>query len=234
MNKVLLYLVLSVWCIPAFAQECIVLLHGMARSADSMKTMAKELEAEGYQVVNYDYPSTSFEIAELANVHVPLALAHCENTDTVNFVTHSLGGIIVRQYLSTHTLDNLGRVVMLAPPNQGSEVVDTLRDIPVFEWINGPAGLQLGTEDESVPNTLGPVSYPVGVIAGSSTMNPLLSLMLPNPDDGKVSVERTKVKGMSDHIVLPVTHTFLMNDQAVIKQVKAFLETGKFEIKSQL
>jgi hypothetical protein len=117
---------------------------------------------------------------------------------------------------------------MLGPPNKGSEVVDRLKNIPGFEFINGPAGLALGTAKTSVPNSLGAVTYPVGVIAGSSTINPILSQMLPNPDDGKVSVESTKVEGMADHIIVPVSHTFLMRNDNVIKQVKAFLKTGAF------
>ena len=211
-----------------FAKECVVLLHGMARSESSMIKMAKELQKEGYIISNYDYPSTSLQIEEIAKKHVPKAIAQCDKVDTINFVTHSLGGIVLRKFLRDNTLKQLGRVVMLGPPNKGSEVVDWLKDMPGFELINGPAGLQLGTGEDSVPNSLGPVTYPVGVIAGSSTFNPVLSQMLPNPDDGKVSVERTKVKGMTDHVVMPVTHTFMMNNDDVIKQVKAFLKTGKF------
>jgi len=122
----------------------------------------------------------------------------------------------------------LGRVVMLGPPNKGSEVVDRLKNVPGFKLINGPAGMQLGTQHDSVTNSLGGVDYPVGVIAGSSTVNPILSLMLPKPNDGKVSVESTKLEGMSDHIVVPVSHPFLMKNKDVIRQVKAFLNTGEF------
>ncbi len=118
---------------------------------------------------------------------------------------------------------------MLGPPNKGSEVVDKLKNVPGFEFINGPAGLELGTDKTSVPNSLGAVTYQVGVIAGSSTINPILSQMLPNPDDGKVSVENTKVEGMTDHIIMSVSHPFLMRDDAVIQQVKVFLKKGKFQ-----
>ncbi len=213
---------------PVAADECVVLLHGMARSEKSMAKMADRLAEEGYQVVNYGYPSTSFPIEHLASTHVPQAVSQCGDATPVNFVTHSLGGILVRKYLSENTLDNLGRVVMLGPPNQGSEVVDKLKDVPGFHMINGPAGAQLGTEPDSVPNSIGPVTYPVGVVAGSSSINLILSQMLPDPDDGKVSVERTKVEGMADHLVLPVSHPFLMRDDEVIRQAKAFLETGQF------
>ncbi|WP_161985218.1 triacylglycerol lipase [Agarivorans sp. Toyoura001] len=211
------------------ADECVVLLHGMARSESSMGKLAKVLEEEGYIVSNYDYPSTRLDIEAISELHVTKALEACGSAKPVNFVTHSLGGIVLRKYLRENRLNELGRVVMLGPPNKGSEVVDRLKNVPGFELVNGPAGMQLGTEDDSLPNSIGPVTYPVGIIAGSSTFNPFLSLMLPNPDDGKVSVERTKVEGMTDHVVMPVTHTFMMKNDDVIKQVKLFLKTGEFE-----
>ncbi|MPW27597.1 alpha/beta hydrolase [Agarivorans sp. B2Z047] len=229
MGKFIVVLLLSLSANSAIAKECVVLLHGMARSEDSMEKMSKQLKSDGYKVSNYGYPSTSLEIEDIASKHVPQAIADCGNAKVVHFVTHSLGGIVLRKYLSENSIIPLGRVVMLGPPNQGSEVVDALKHVPGFEFINGPAGSQLGTEEDSVPNSLGPVTYPVGIIAGSSTFNPLLSQMLPNPDDGKVSVERTKVAGMTDHVVLPVTHTFMMRNDEVISQVKRFLKTGEFE-----
>ncbi len=228
MNKAILALFLALVSNTTFSEECAVLLHGMARTENSMNKLADELTKAGYVVSNYGYPSTSLDIEEIAKAHVHKAISGCGSAEKVNFVTHSLGGVVLRKYLSLNTLESLGRVVMLGPPNQGSEVVDKLKNVPGFKLINGPAGLQLGTGEDSVPNSLGSVTYPVGIIAGSSTFNPVLSQILPNPDDGKVSVERTKVEGMTDHIVMPVTHTFMMKNKDVIAQVKAFLKTGKF------
>lgn len=228
MKKVVWVLVTLLLSNSAFAKECVVLLHGMARTESSMSKMAEQLEEAGYRVSNYGYPSTSLTIEQIAKVHVPKALAGCGQVSKINFVTHSLGGIVLRKYLRDNSLSQLRHVVMLGPPNRGSEIVDSLKDLPGFELVNGPAGLQLGTGQDSVPNSLGPVTYSVGIIAGSATINPILSGMLPNPDDGKVSVERTKVEGMADHVVMPVTHTFMMNNNNVIKQVKSFLKSGKF------
>lgn len=208
--------------------DCAVLLHGLARSASSMSKMREALEREGYRVANVGYPSTQMPIEELAGIAIPLALDYCRDSTSVNFVTHSMGGILVRQYLSTNSINNLHRVVMLGPPNQGSEVVDVLREVPGFELINGDAGLQLGTGKKSVPLQLGPADFELGVIAGNSSINLLLSTMIPGEDDGKVSVANTRLEGMRDHLVVDVSHPLLMRDDDVIAQVIYFLRFGYF------
>jgi triacylglycerol lipase len=139
-----------------------------------------------------------------------------------------MGVILIRYYLSAHRIDKLGRVVMLAPPNQGSEVVDKLAGWPVFNVINGPAGLQMGTDKYSLPNTLGPVNFPTGIIAGDKTVNPLLSLLIPEANDGKVSTSRTQIQGMQDFIVMPYSHPFIMQRVAVIEQALHFIQQGYF------
>lgn len=213
----------------ALASDCVVFLHGLARTSDSMQKAADVFGESGYLVANIDYPSRHLVIETLAPIAVRAGLDACPSDSVVHFVTHSLGGILVRYYLEHNEIANLGRVLMFAPPNQGSEVVDSLRGVPGFAWINGPAGLQLGTGDDSVPLTLGPVDYEVGIIAGAETFNPILSQYLDNPDDGKVSVENTKLEGMSDFIVLPHSHPFIMKSETAIKQAVAFIDSGKFD-----
>ena len=210
------------------AQECVVLLHGLARSDGSMEEMAEGLTENGFFVINHDYPSTEHPIEELSRSAIREAASGCPKGSKIHFVAHSLGAILVRYYLEYHELDNLGRVVMLGPPNKGSHVVDAMAEIPGFELINGPAGLQLGTEQSSLPNSLGEADFEVGIIAGTKSINLFLSQFLPNPDDGKVSVESTKLEGMSDHITVPVSHPFLMKDEEVIEQTIHFLRHGQF------
>jgi len=227
------HLVLTIVLFAALPQlaiaDCVVLLHGLARTPNSMKAIKKSFEADGHQVVNVGYPSRDKTVEELAPLAVEqLGYSQCKSNTTVHFVTHSMGGILVRYYLEHNTISNLGRVVMLAPPNQGSQVVDRLRNVPGFKLMNGKAGLQLGTDDNSIPKTLGPVEFELGVIGGTRTFNPGLSQLLPNPDDGKVSLENTKVDGMDDFMKMPVTHTFMMRSKKVIVQVKHFIEHGSF------
>ena len=212
----------------AQSADCVVFLHGLARTSASMEKVAEAFEESGYAVANVNYPSTRYPIEELAPLAIEAGLAECPPESVIHFVTHSLGGILVRYYLEQQEISNLGRVLMLAPPNQGSEVVDRFRDFPGFKAINGPAGLQLGTGAESVPLMLGPVGYEVGVIAGTRTFNPILSQYLRNPDDGKISLENTKVEGMTDFVAVPHSHPFIMKSPVAIDQAYAFIETGQF------
>lgn len=209
--------------------QAVILLHGLARNASSMHKLEKALIDHGYEVVNVDYPSTKHDIESLAEWSIGNAIKAVQRQNKIHFVTHSMGGILVRQFLRQHAMQNLGRVVMLGPPNSGSEVVDILQNLPGFKTVNGPAGLQLSATKEGLPNQLGAANFEVGIIAGSRSINLVLSTMLPEPNDGKVSVESSKLEGMADHVVMPVTHTFMMRNTAVIQQVIAFLQTGAFE-----
>jgi pimeloyl-ACP methyl ester carboxylesterase len=214
------------------ATEHVILLHGLSRTSASMKAMQQALTTAGYAVSNIDYPSRTDSVENLAESALGPVLAACrrQGAAKIHFVTHSLGGILVRSYFSRQAAaGDIGNVVMLGPPNQGSEVVDRIGDWPVFSAINGPAGRELGTAPTSTPNQLGPTRLHVGVIAGTRSINWINSLMIPGPDDGKVSVERTKLAGMSDHLVVAASHPFLMTNRVVIRQTLVFLRSGRFE-----
>lgn len=213
------------------AMDTVVLLHGLGRGPLAMKRLEHELRADGYNVINVAYPSQEKDIPTLAEEALAPHLTSVEGDGRVHIVTHSLGGILVRQYLKNHGVPaRLGRIVMLAPPNQGSEIVDRLSPWKLYRWLNGPAGLQLGTDAASVPNTLGalPAGVEVGIIAGDFSWNPLLSATISGPNDGKVSVARSHLEGQREHIVVRSSHTWLMWRRATIDQVRSFLRDGRF------
>jgi len=216
---------------PGAKDEFAILLHGLARTSHSMSEMAGRLAAEGYRVINLDYPSRTETIEALAESVLAEAIMDCRNAGAkkIHFVTHSMGGIIVWYYLKHHEMKDLGKVVMLSPPNKGSEVVDKLEENFIFKWVNGPAGQQLGTVRDALPRQLGKVDFELGVIAGDRSINPILSLMIPGEDDGKVSVANAAVPGMTDFITIAATHTFIINDSEAIEQTLAFLKSGKFQ-----
>ena len=213
-------------------QQCVILLHALARTTHSMSSMANYLQRSNYIVINQDYPTTRKSIKSLANEDVPSMVRQCQqyNPSKIHFVTHSIGGIVLRAYLQDYQLPNLGLVVMLAPPNHGTQLADLLRHNLIYQVIAGPAGQELTTSQSSTPNALNQsVKYDVGIIAGNFSFNPLMKAFFHEDNDGKVPVSSTRIKGMKDFIVLPVSHMFMMSNAQVIKEVAYFLQNGSFD-----
>lgn len=214
---------------PPSPPETVILLHGLGRSARSMAPLADALAERGYRVRSLDYPSRRASIDELADELAREVEDCCSRPPVrVHFVGHSLGGILVRAYLARTRPPLLGRVVLLAPPNQGSELADGLADHALLRWLAGPAAAELGTGDASVPRRLGAVDYELGVLTGDRSWSPLRSWLIPGADDGAVAVARARVEGMRDFRVVPETHTFIMRSPQVAQEVGRFLETGRF------
>jgi triacylglycerol lipase len=211
----------------------VVLLHGLALTPLSLKKIEDGLKAAGYRTCAIEYPSRSYPIDTLASLFVLPAINRCfpasgTGNRPVLFVTHSLGGIVVRMLATLPGAPAIGRVVMIAPPNGGSEIADALSILEIYAYWNGPAGMQLGTDSNSVPRRLGPATFELGVIAGTAP-EPFFSDWIPGVDDGKVSVESTRLEGMRDFVEIRATHTSLLEREETVRQILGFLRNGKFE-----
>jgi len=212
--------------------DYVVLLHGLGRTSESMSKLGIYLHNKGFAIINIDYPSRKDNIHNLTNKYLKKNIErYCTRPEKkIHFVTHSLGGIIVRYYLKNSRRINTGRVVMLAPPNQGSEMADFMMDFPFGKEILGLAITEIGTGKKSIPSQLGPVNFELGIITGNTTINWINSFfIIPGVDDGKVAVSKAKVKNMKDFLIVERSHPYIMKGDEVLEQVYSFIENGKFK-----
>lgn len=209
-------------------KETVVLLHGLGRTDRSMGPLEDRLSSAGFLVHSISYPSMRLSLPELtAFIEQELATC-CGASSRLHFVTHSLGGILVRAYLAERRPSHMGRVVMIAPPNRGSEISDLIRRSCLLRVVLGPIAPQLGTEEDSFPNRLPPPWFDLGIIAGIDSFNPVGGLLVPSPSDGIVSVASTQLAGMADFVTVRESHTHIMRSKDVADYVIRFLQTGRF------
>lgn len=208
----------------------LALLHGLGRTRWSLWPVAREAVRRGYDVHNLGYPSRRSPIEQLAESISHRIRDIASATGALDVVTHSMGGIVLRAAVAAGVLpaELVHRVIMLAPPNHGSELADRMRDFRVYRFATGPAGQQIGTNDDSVPRRLPPPPFEVGIVAGRRSGNPVFARVLGSENDGKVTVEATRLDGMRDLVVVDRAHTFIMWAPDVLSQTFAFLETGQF------
>jgi pimeloyl-ACP methyl ester carboxylesterase len=205
-----------------------VLLHGLASHPLALNGIKRRMIQLGFDVYAPRYPSMSANVDQILEF-IQLRLDPIPTTASLYFVTHSLGGIIARLLIERLNAPNLARVVMLAPPNHGTEFVDCFRHLALFRAIFGPATLEVGTSPHSLPHRLPPPTFELGIIAGCRALNPLSYWLLPKPNDGIVSVKSTRLEGMSDHITVPYPHRVMLSVPTVIDQVIHFLRFGYFD-----
>jgi len=209
------------------APEQVVLLHGFGRKGNAMFLLQKRLRNAGYKAHSIEYASLQ-ESPDVILEKVAEQIALCCRDDRrpVHFVGHSLGGLIIRAYLDQNPLKNLGRVVLLGTPSQGSELVDIYGDRWLFKML-GPTARVLGTDEDSFPNRIGPPYYPLGIIAGTSSLT-ITDKHLPGPDDGLVSVISTKIDGMTDFLLVDTSHSMLRYNETAARETIHFLKNGHF------
>lgn len=213
-------------------KERVILLHGLGGNGLKMMPLAVVLEREGFAVSNLSYPSTRYRIEELtAGFLAPLVARH--RGERLHFIAHSLGGIMLRHYLSTPALSQqgpeIGKVVMMGSAHHGSEILELYRRHPLFAAAYGPATQQSGTGAHCFPCGLHEqVTYALGVIAGYVPLDPLSWLVMPWPHDGRSSVRSTALPGMQDQVLVPSPHEALPFHPLAMRQAVQFLKSGRF------
>ncbi len=196
-----------------------------------MRSIARHLEAHGFATFAPSYPSFRRPLDALVAALAPRIEQFAERSPgPLHFVTHSLGGLIAARLLGQHRFPELGRVVMLAPPHQGSQLADLLFRLRIGRLALGPVGKHLTTIGGPATAALRRnVDYPLGIIAGTRPLDPIFPrLLIPGRSDGKVAVAATRIDGMADHITLPVSHTLMVSDRRVITATLRFIESGSF------
>jgi triacylglycerol lipase len=232
MRRTLACLVLMIaTSVIAAPRETVVVLHGVALNRLICLRLEWALERAGYDVINVSIPSRRVLVSELGDVWLPTLLRTrgTAQSPRLHFVTHSMGGLIVRRTLEHERPANLGRVVMIGPPNRGSELADHLSQSRFWRWLIGVNLRRLGTGPEAFWRELKPsVEYPVGIIAGTRFLNPLGAFHLPKPHDGAVSLLSTHLDGETEHLEQPYSHTGLLFRAATARHTISFLRSGHF------
>ncbi len=217
-------------------ERVVFLVHGLWRTRFSLLRLEICLRQAGFTVVNRSYQATKKPLPEhAADLHglVEKALAGRKPRE-VHFVTHSMGGMVVRYYLTHFPLAHPGRFVMLAPPNQGSRKLEMFKGVPLVRLLLGPyAPSELGIGEGTLSREAGIPDREFGIIAGGTGTDRGYSFFLSGDNDGTVSVEETRLEGAKDFLLVPRLHTFIMNGREVIDATIAFLETGRFRALSR-
>lgn len=203
----------------------VILLHGLGRTRFSMALLARRLAREGHPTVCLGYPSRRLGVSACADGLRRSVLAFRDaQGDTVAFVTHSMGGLVARVLAADPAL-GARAIVMLAPPNQGSEVADRVGRSPLGRLVLGPALDDLRTDRAG---RLPVPPCPIGIVAGTRARLPVTGRVIPGRHDGLVSLERSRLPGAADWMTVAADHTFLMNHRSVAAATLAFLRDGRF------
>ncbi|GAB4161240.1 MAG: alpha/beta hydrolase [Planctomycetaceae bacterium] len=213
--------------LPPMKGKAVIVVHGIIRSSKSFAKMREQLKKEGFTVIGFDYPSTRVEITKSAN-YLHKVITSLKGIEEINFVVHSMGGLVVRAYLINHRDKRIRRMVMLGVPNHGARMADTLKKNPLFRLVLGPAGQQLVSDPQGVINSLPIPDFEFGIVAGSRGTIKGYNPLIPGDDDGTVSVSSARLAGARDFITVKCLHSFLMSHPRTIEFTSRFLREGRF------
>ena len=210
----------------------VILIHGLLQSSKCMVQMGACVEKAGYTAVEFDYPSTQVSIPEAAR-YLNQLIQSLDGIDEINFVTHSMGGLVVRAYTMEYADPRIKRLVMLGTPNQGAELADITHQYWILRTAAGPGARQLGTRTDGLIQKLPVPKFEFAVIAGSRGTPAGWNPLIPGDDDGTVTVESTKLPGATDFATVNALHSRLLwNEEAHIQTIN-FLKNGRLRTEGE-
>lgn len=212
--------------LPPMCGKGVILLHGIVRSSKSFSKMRTSLEQNGYVVFGFDYPSTRVEISDAAE-YLRQVIDSLDGIQEINFVVHSMGGLVVRSYLKKKADPRIKRLVMIGVPNQGADLADRLKQNPLYRAIFGPAGQQLISDSTGYIASLPTPEFEFAIISGARGSLDGYNPLVPGDDDGTVAVLGTRLPGAADFITVRSLHAFLMSNDETIAYTLRFLSEGK-------
>lgn len=209
------------------SKHTVVMIHGIARSTGTFRALRRALRGTEWNAVAFGYKSTRGTLEDHAD-SLANFLDQQEDLETVSFVTHSMGGLILRHFLARkpprQQRRKIGRIVLIAPPNQGSRIADTLKGLRVYKAFYGPAGQQL--VPSSVAKVPGLAGNEFAVIAGGKGNGKGFNPLLPGDDDGTVTVAETLLDGAQDSLLVPAIHARISNNPTTTRATISFLRNG--------
>lgn len=217
----------------AGAGDYVVLVHGLDWFRNTLEPAAEYLHAEGYETLNVRYPSRKVANPEAAAQWVrQVVAAHCRDPHKrIHLVAHSMGALVVREYLADGKPERLGRVVLLAAPNQGTPLAEALRWKPLGKLFSPAAAASCAWvgRGEGSGRRAEAVDYAPGVIMGNQPgWFPLFSVFIKGADDGVVPVDSGRLPGMAEFRVVRTSHTAMPRNREALEEVRCFLRTGQF------
>ena len=209
--------------------KTIVLIHGIHGERSDLSLLNEKLQQKGFKTYNFHYPSTKYPIEKLSSNYLKPFLAKLNSQNqSISFLTHSMGGILLRHYLYKNKDIDIEKIIMLAPPNKGSDLVDIFGNNFIFKKRYGPAGQQIGTDLEQNLHLSNLEEYKVGIIAGDKTDHPYFSIFIPGKDDGKVALTNTFIDSDFDFLIVPCGHETILKSKIVLRAVDNYLKKGEF------
>ncbi len=204
------------------ADQTVVCVHGFMRGRGNFTKLARVFEKKGHHVFNWSYPSRKKYIEEHGEALVQELKRLAQETPgkPISFVTHSMGGLVLRSALNHPECPEEaknGRAVLIAPPNQGSILARRLWNLKLLRWIMGDKS---GKQLREVPSGHFPDEMPVLVIAGRAGFN----FLIPGKNDGKVSVEETRLSTPHEHVTVWAGHSWICSSPSVIHRALSFVE----------